>query len=216
MPGIFRPVVSSAALTICASAFFTVTLSSCLPTAADLALPGALGAVMSVGVDDQPIERQIGGVTKTVVREVRRAFRMLQWTFWRTLDWWAGWIRGAAFSLVVAVAALLTDRSLFAVWRSEGSRELFTNAALMLYVYGRLLFSGKVPIAPKLLLLGALIYGVVPSDLVPDRSFWPGQIEDVLLIAIAVRAFVYGCPQDLVNEYAERAVTLKRRVAGVG
>ena len=34
--------------------------------------------------------------------------------------------------------------------------------------------------------------------------------------AIAVRAFVYGCPQELVNEYAERAVTLKQRVAGAG
>jgi uncharacterized membrane protein YkvA (DUF1232 family) len=139
---------------------------------------------------------------------------MLKWMFWRAMDWWAGWIRQAAFSFAVAIVALLADPSLIAVWRSQGLRALLTNAALMLYVYGRLLFSSKAPIAPKLLLLGALLYGVVPSDLVPDRRFWPGQLEDVVLIVIAARAFVYGCPQELVNEYAERVVTLKQRVAG--
>jgi len=216
MRGIFRRIATSVALSASGCAFVAVTLLSCLPTPADAAGPGAAGAVLTIGFDDQPIERQVGGLTRTVFRELRRAFRMLHWMFWRAIDWWAGWIRRAAFSIAVAVVALLTDRSLIAVWRTQGFRALFTNAALMLYVYGRLLFSGKAPIAPKLLLLGALIYGVVPSDLVPDRSFWPGRLEDVLVIAIAVRAFVYGCPQELVNEYAERAVTLKQRVAGAG
>ncbi len=216
MRGILRRVTRSAALSLIGGVFVAVTLLSAVPTEADAALPGALGAVFTVGFDDQPIERQVGGIAKTVFREVRRAFRMLRWMFWRAMDWWAGWIRRAAFSIIVAIAALLADRSLITVWRTQGLRSFFTHAALMLYVYGRLLFSAKVPIAPKLLLLGAFIYGVVPSDLVPDRRFWPGQLEDMLLITLAVRAFVYACPQESVNEYAERAVMLKQRMAGAG
>jgi uncharacterized membrane protein YkvA (DUF1232 family) len=82
----------------------------------------------------------------------------------------------------------------------------------MLYVYTRLLFSAGVNLAPKLLLVGALIYGVVRSDFVPDSSLVPGRIEDIVLIVIATRVFVYACPEELVNAYAERAVNLKRRV----
>jgi len=216
MPGIFRRIAPCAALATLGWVFVAVPLSSCSPAAADQAAPAPVGALFTLAVDDPPIERQIGSLTKTVFREIRRSFRMLRWMFWRAVDWWGGWVRRAAFSIGVAVLALLADRSLIAAWQSQGLRALFTNAALMLYVYARLLFSGKVPIAPKLLLLGALLYGVVPSDLMPDRRFWPGQLEDLLLIVIAVRVFVYGCPEDSVNEYAERAVTLKRRLVGTG
>jgi uncharacterized membrane protein YkvA (DUF1232 family) len=216
MPGIFRRITTSAAFATFGCVFVAVTLSSCSPAAAGQTVPGPIGALFTVAFDDQPIERQIGTLTKTVFREIRRSFRMLRWMFWRAMDWWGGWIRRATFSFTVAILALLADRSLIAAWQSQGLRALVTNAALMLYVYARLLFSGKVPIAPKLLLLGALVYGVVPSDLMPDRRFWPGQLEDLLLIVIAVRAFVYACPEESVNEYAERAVTLKRRLVGAG
>jgi uncharacterized membrane protein YkvA (DUF1232 family) len=68
---------------------------------------------------------------------------------------------------------------------------------------------------PKLLLLGALAYGVVRRDLVPDRALVPGRLDDVLLIVIATRAFVYACPEVLVGEYAARAVSLRRRLAAL-
>jgi hypothetical protein len=43
----------------------------------------------------------------------------------------------------------------------------------------------------------------------------PGRIEDIVLIVVATRTFVYACPEALVNEYAERAVNLKRRVMAI-
>ena len=84
------------------------------------------------------------------------------------------------------------------------------HSALMLYVYGCLLFSGGVTLAPKLFFLGALIYGVIQQDLIPDS-----YIEDVIIIVIAARAFIYACPEALLNEYATRAVAFQRRIASL-
>jgi uncharacterized membrane protein YkvA (DUF1232 family) len=160
----------------------------------------------------QPLEQWVSGFAKSIVREIRWSFRMLRWMFWRAIDWWATGFRRAGLLVAVALVAALADSGLVSAWRAEGLRALVTYSTLMLYVYARLLFSGGVSLAPKLLLLGALIYGVIRRDLVPDRTLVPGRIEDIVLIVIATRAFVYACPEELVNEYAQRAVKLKRRV----
>ena len=67
-------------------------------------------------------------------------------------------------------------------------------------------------LVPKLLLIGALIYGAVRRDLLPDTRM-SGRIEDIILIVIATRAFIYACPEELVNQYAERAIGYRRRIA---
>jgi uncharacterized membrane protein YkvA (DUF1232 family) len=161
---------------------------------------------------DQPIERRVSGFTKNLVREVRRAFRILRSMFWRVADWWGRWAKMLAFSLSVAVVAALADGGLVNAWRAEGLRTLATYSLLMLYVYARLLFSAGVSLAPKLLLVAALVYGVVRRDVLPDKTFLPGRLDDIVLIVIATRAFVFACPEELVNQYAERAVNLRRRL----
>ena len=172
----------------------------------------AVPSAMMVDGEGQPIERWVSGLVKSVVRGIRWSFKKLRWMFGIAIDWWVAWFRRTGLLFGVAIVALLADSGLVGAWRAEGLRALVTYSSLMLYVYGRLLFSKGVSLAPKLLLLGALIYGVVRQDLVPDRSLVPGRVEDILLIIIATRAFVYACPEELVNEYAERAVSLKRRV----
>lgn len=169
-------------------------------------------ALMDGDGDGQPLEQWVSGFVKSIVREFRSSFRMLRWMFWRAIDWWGIGFRRAGLLVAVAVVAALADRGLVDAWRAEGLRALLTYSTLMLYVYARLLFSRGVSLAPKLLLLAAMIYGVVRRDLVPDRSLLPGRIEDIVFIIIATRAFVYACPEELVNEYAQRAVNLKRRV----
>jgi uncharacterized membrane protein YkvA (DUF1232 family) len=175
---------------------------------------GAVGpnALVALGADDQPLERQVSGIARSVFREIRWAFRTIGWMVWRAVDLWGSWLKRAAFSVGVAIIAALADGGLVSAWRGEGVRALISYSTLMLIVYTRLLFSAGVNLAPKLLLIGALIYGVVKRDFVPDQSLVPGRVEDVVLIVIATRAFVYACPEELVNAYAERAVNLKRRV----
>lgn len=199
-----------------------VLLASLLGTSAACAASAPssqIGTIVTAGLMaddvDQPMEKVVSGFARSIAREIRWSFRMLRWMFWRAVDWWGRWFKRAAFSIGVAVIAALADGGLVNAWRAEGLRTLLTYSALMLYVYGRLLFSGGVALAPKLLLIGSLFYGVFRKDLVPDRAFLPGRIDDIILIVIATRAFVYSCPEALVNEYAQRAVKLKRRVSPV-
>lgn len=182
-------------------------------TASELA--PAMPLLLAVDGEGQPIERWVSGMAKSIMREIRWSFRMVRWMFWRAVDWWGTWFRRAGLLIGVAIVAALADSGLVGAWRAEGLRALLTYSTLMLYVYARLLFSGGVSLAPKLLLLGALIYGVIRRDLLPDRNIVPGRLEDILLIIIATRAFVYACPEELVNEYAQRAVNLKRRVVSM-
>jgi uncharacterized membrane protein YkvA (DUF1232 family) len=168
--------------------------------------------LMALDLDDQPLERHVSGFARSVLRGIRSVLRTVGWILWRAVDLWGAWLKCAAFSIGVAIIAALADGGLVNTWRAEGVGALITYSTLMLYVYVRLLFSSGMNLAPKLLLVGALIYGVVTSDVIPDSSLVPGRIEDVVLIVIAARVFVFACPEELVNAYAERAVSLKRRV----
>lgn len=158
------------------------------------------------------IDGQVSSATKVMVRSLRRSWHTVQWMYKKAAGWWGLWFRRGAFSLGVAIVAALADVGLLNAFRLEGLRALVTYVPLMLYVYGRLLFSRGVSLVPKLLLLGAVIYGGVRRDLLPDTRMF-GRLEDIVLIVIATRAFIYACPEELVNEYAQRAIGFRRRVA---
>jgi uncharacterized membrane protein YkvA (DUF1232 family) len=168
--------------------------------------------LMQLAVDAHSLKRQVEGVTKDLLRQGRWFVRGLLSALMDAADFWHHWLRRAAFSFVVIIIAALADTGLVAAWRAEGLRTLITYSTLMLYVYGRLLFSSGVNIAPKLLLAGAVAYGIFRRDLVPDRSLIPGRVDDAVVLVVATRAFVYACPEALIKDYADRAVSLKRRV----
>lgn len=169
-------------------------------------------AAAVVLVQSDSIDGLAGGIVKDVIRGVRRSVGTVQWMFLRAGSWWGDWFRRGAFSIAIAVAAALADTGLLNAFRLEGLRALIGYVPLMLYVYGRLLFSRGVSLVPKLLLLGTLIYGAVRGDLLPDTQL-SGRVEDIILIVIATRAFIYACPEELVSQYAERAIGFRRRVA---
>lgn len=161
----------------------------------------------------QPLEQQISRAAQSLIRTGHWTFRVLLGLFWDVVDCWEGWLKGALFSLGVAILAALADKGLISVWRAQGLGTMVQDSALMLYVYARLLFSDGVSLGPKLLFLGAFIYGVVQRDFIPDTSLVPGRVEDVVFIVIATRGFIYACPEAVLNEYASRAVSFRRRSA---
>lgn len=177
------------------------------------ARPASAGVpLVALGAVGDTLDGQVGSITKSVIRELRRSWFTITWIYRRASDFWGYWLRRALFPIGVVIVAALADGSLLNAFRLEGVRALATYVPLMLYVYGRLLFSAGVGLLPKLLLLGAVCYGAVRRDLLPDRSMVPGRIEDVLLIVIATRAFVYACPEALIEHYAQRAVNLRSRL----
>ncbi len=72
-----------------------------------------------------------------------------------------------------------------------------------------LLGDPRVPAARKALLAVALGYAVSPVDLVPDRIPLLGALDDLVVGALAVDAFLAGVPDDVLAEQLE-AVGLER------
>lgn len=71
-------------------------------------------------------------------------------------------------------------------------------------LYGRLLWSlasdDRVPVSRKALLGLAAAYVMSPWDLVPDWLPLVGGLDDVVVVVLAVDAFLEGLPTGLVDE----------------
>jgi uncharacterized membrane protein YkvA (DUF1232 family) len=172
---------------------------------------GSVGHI-SFQSTDQPFEHSLGSFTKARLKDGRRAVRGVYWSVSRSFAKWIQWTRRALPFLAIALIAALADRGLVLAWRRDGLRVLATYLPLMLYVYARLLLSRQVRIAGKLFLLLAFAYGVKRSDLLVDRSVFPGMLDDAVLIVIATRAFLSTCPERLISAFAQEAFNWRRRV----
>jgi uncharacterized membrane protein YkvA (DUF1232 family) len=98
--------------------------------------------------------------------------------------------------------------------RSPGIRRMIAAAALMPLagrapLYARLIWSliadERVPIGRKALLGGALGYVALGRDIVPDRVPLLGQLDDLVMVALAIDLFVDGLDEDLLTEKLEEA-----------
>jgi uncharacterized membrane protein YkvA (DUF1232 family) len=93
--------------------------------------------------------------------------------------------------------------------RSPGVRRMIAAAALMPLagrapLYARLIWSlisdERVPVGRKALLAGALGYVVLGRDIVPDRVPILGQLDDLVVGALAIDLFVDGLDESLIDE----------------
>ncbi|MGQ9730985.1 MAG: YkvA family protein [Candidatus Zipacnadales bacterium] len=72
-------------------------------------------------------------------------------------------------------------------------------------LYVRLFRDKRVPLFPKVLLVGALLYVVSPIDVLSEITIpFVGVIDDVAIIALALRAFIPLCPRNVVEEHVRR------------
>src|SRR3954451_9996953 len=70
-----------------------------------------------------------------------------------------------------------------------------------LVLFKRLLGDPRVPRARKLLLAPALVYLAVPIDLVPDFIPIAGQLDDVAVVALALRSVLRSAGEGPVREH---------------
>lgn len=98
--------------------------------------------------------------------------------------------------------------------RSPGIRRLIAAAAFMPLagrapLYARLIWSligdERVPTRRKALLAAALGYVVIGRDIVPDRIPILGQLDDLVVVALAIDVFVDGLDETLLREKLEEA-----------
>ncbi len=69
-------------------------------------------------------------------------------------------------------------------------------------LYWRLFHDRRVSLFPKVLLVLAIIYVISPWDFLPDWNF-PiiGELDDVVVLVLALRAFIPLCPRAVVDEH---------------
>ncbi len=73
----------------------------------------------------------------------------------------------------------------------------------LLRLYARLFRDPRVPWHLKLMLVFALIYLLSPVDLIPDFLFpGIGQVDDVMVVWLALRLFLKHSPREVVLEHA--------------
>jgi uncharacterized membrane protein YkvA (DUF1232 family) len=98
--------------------------------------------------------------------------------------------------------------------RSPGIRRMIAAAAFMPMagrapLYARLIWSlitdERVPIGRKALLGGALGYVALGRDIVPDRVPLLGQLDDLVMVALAIDVFVDGLDEVVLAEKLELA-----------
>ncbi len=71
-------------------------------------------------------------------------------------------------------------------------------------LYWRLFRDPRVSRFPKALLVATALYIAMPFDLLPDYLPVVGQIDDLVLLLGACKAFMYLCPPAVVQEHVKR------------
>jgi uncharacterized membrane protein YkvA (DUF1232 family) len=76
---------------------------------------------------------------------------------------------------------------------------LFIPNMLLLCV--RLLADKRVPAVDRALLAGAIVYAIIPFDLIPDMIPFVGQIDDAYLIALSLLRLMERTDPEIVREH---------------
>ena len=71
-------------------------------------------------------------------------------------------------------------------------------------LYWRLLRDFRVSVWPKALLLLGVLYLLSPVDIIPDVVPFIGEVDDLVLLIVACRLFIYLCPPEVVREHVRR------------
>jgi len=71
----------------------------------------------------------------------------------------------------------------------------------MVLLCGRLLTDPRVPRTEKALVAGAIIYAVIPFDLIPDMIPFVGQLDDAYLIALTLLRLVDRTDPKVLREH---------------
>ncbi len=66
----------------------------------------------------------------------------------------------------------------------------------------RLFRDRSVPVWTKVIPVAALLYVVLPGDLVPDVLPGLGQLDDATVLLLALKMFIDLCPVEMVRRYA--------------
>src|SRR5215203_437933 len=71
----------------------------------------------------------------------------------------------------------------------------------LILLCGRLIIDPRVPAKERLLVAGAIIYAIIPLDLIPDMLPYVGQIDDAYLISLTLLRLMSVTDPRVVREH---------------
>src|SRR5882672_6114165 len=71
----------------------------------------------------------------------------------------------------------------------------------MLLLCARLLTDSRVPATERALVAGAVVYAIIPFDLIPDMIPFVGQVDDVYLISLTLLRLMERTDPKVVREH---------------
>jgi uncharacterized membrane protein YkvA (DUF1232 family) len=111
---------------------------------------------------------------------------------------WEGLLTAVALALLVYGAAVL---ALVLAGRGGDARALARFVPDCVVLFKRLLADPRVDWWRKALLVVAIAYLASPIDLVPDFIPIAGQLDDAIVVALALRLLLHGSGQQLLLEH---------------
>jgi uncharacterized membrane protein YkvA (DUF1232 family) len=108
--------------------------------------------------------------------------------------------------LLIAVGAMLGAYVVFLLLLRRAGRRSDAAALVRfipdcLVLFRRLLTDPRVPWRRKVALAAAIAYLAMPFDLVPDFIPLAGQLDDAVIVALALRGVLRGAGEYLVREH---------------
>jgi len=106
----------------------------------------------------------------------------------------------AEFFVVAAFTSVADFRMLDLRRQGRGALSRYLGHGMRTFF--RVLRDRRTPWLPRLLIIGAMLYWVLPRDLFPDETFVPGLLDDFVIAVCATKAFLRLCPDTLVAKHA--------------
>jgi uncharacterized membrane protein YkvA (DUF1232 family) len=125
------------------------------------------------------------------------------------MDWQTVlWIMLGCFVGFLVFVALV---SAFLYWRYQTSPEkrLIKRIGKIsfrdkLSLAGDVFRDDRIGIAPRLIVLGVVLYVAMPFDLIPDFIPVLGQLDDLVVLGIAAWVLVRSIPPEVIEEHLKR------------
>jgi len=129
------------------------------------------------------------------------------------MNWWSWVLAALAISLLVYALFIVV---LIVVGRRDDARAFATLIPDCIVLVGRLVRDPRVSRRRKLLLFALVGYLALPFDLVPDFIPVAGQLDDAVVVALALRSLLRSGGEPLIRELwpgPERTLALIIRLA---
>jgi uncharacterized membrane protein YkvA (DUF1232 family) len=137
-----------------------------------------------------------GGVHRFLTR-TERAIERLGVTLMRTLSVWLTMLASALGCLVVLGCASVADRRMLDL-RRHTPGAVVRDLLLGVRTFVRLLRDRRTPASARALVAGAVVYWMLPADVLADPVSWYGAIDDLIVAVIAAKGFVALCPEAVI------------------